>query len=604
MRQHCGAKQVPRGRTFVDDVGVSRASGVDLARTAPAAVLLLCAAVVFLVAAARAQVVEENPAPLIFGDQRFGLEDEALDRSGDATPFGVTLRSLVIVNTDAEARPDPAWRRGDIDLSRAGARLQTQALLDSLQPFIGQPLSQKLLNELQADIVLHYRGIDRPFMAVTVPPQEITGGRLQLDIVEFAAGDVRAEGNLWTPHSHIGDRVRLETGGEIDASQLARDINWLNLNPYRNLGAVFEPGTVPGSTDIILRSDERRPWTVYGGYANSGSVSSGRDRVFAGVNIANLPVLDHQLSYQFTANPDSLADGDMVHVGRTPGYASHAMSYFAPLYFDNDLRSKLTATAGYVESGSEINAFFDDFSESWAVTTELAFPVDAGFADRFDAFVGVDVKRQDSRVEFGGAVVTRTVEGVGQLRGGVRADYGFDPLSFETDGTIELGGVYSPGGTVSESRDYAYAYGSLEQVSRLGRGFGLLLSATGQAAGSALPGLEQIALGGETSVRGYTTNEVSGDSGLQGSVQLLLPQVRTGLGDGLTLYANAYGFLDAGYVWDRTGPDNGLAGIGAGVDLAVDVYLTATLEFGVALDDAGNTARGDTTVYGTVVLRY
>jgi len=575
-----------------------------LARTAPAAVLLLCAALVFLVAAARAQVVEENPAPLIFGDQRFGLEDEALDRSGDATPFGVALRSLVVVNTEAAAEPDPAWRRGDVDLSEAGPKLQTRALLDSLRAFIGRPLSQKLLNEIQADIVLHYRGIDRPFMAVTVPPQEITGGRLQLDIVEFAAGNVRAEGNLWTPDNHIGDRVRLETGGEIDASQLARDINWLNLNPYRNLGAVFEPGTVPGSTDIVLRSDERRPWTVYGGYANSGAVSSGRDRVFAGVNIANRLALDHQLSYLFTANPDSLGDGDLVHVGRAPGYASHAMSYFAPLHFDRGLRSKLTVTAGYVESGSEINAFFDEFSESWAVTTELAFPLDAGFADRFDAFVGVDAKRQDSRVAFGGATVTRAVEGVGQLRGGARADYGFDLLSFETDGAIELGGVYSPGGAVSESFDYAYAYGSVQQISQLGRGFGLLLSASGQAAGSALPGLEQIALGGEASVRGYTTNELSGDSGVQGTMQLLLPPLQRQLGDGLTLSANAYGFLDAGYVWNRTGPDDGLAGVGAGVDFAADAYLSATLEFGVALDDAGDTKRGDTTVYGTVVLRY
>lgn len=551
-----------------------------------------------------AQVVEENPAPLIFGEQRTGLGPAAVSVDGDSTPIGVDLKRLVIVNDLDTSAPNPAWNRDGVDLSDGGKALQNAAFQKKLESYVGKPLSQKLLNEIRADIIKRYRSADRPFVSVVAPPQEVTGGTLTLQVIEFKAGEVTAEGNVWTPSDYILEQVRQRPGEEIDASDLVQDLNWLNLNPYRSLGAVFEPGTVPGATDIVLRSNERRPWTVYAGYANSGTASSGRDRVFAGGNVANLPFLDHQLSYLSTFNPESLGYGDLVNVSHSPGYASHALSYFAPIDIAGQVRTKLQLTAGYVESGSVLNSFFDEFSQSWAITSELAFPLDLPGARQFDVFAGFDVKRQFSDIEFAETVVSKSNDDVGQFRVGARGRYGLNFGALDTDGVVEAYAALSPSGILANSTNYTYFYGSIDQITRLNQGFGIAVALAGQATADVLPDLEKIAIGGSTTVRGYTTNELSGNSGIYGNLELRSPVIRHDLGSGITLAAEAYAFFDAGYVWDDISDDRGLQSIGAGVDFALSEYLTATIEAGHALSGAPDTNQGETSIFGTVVIRY
>ncbi len=549
-------------------------------------------------------MVEENPAPLVFGRQQLGLEAPAPVVSGDDTPIGVSLRQLVILDESDGAQDVPDWRFPGVDLSRAGAFLRTDGFRKRMAVFVGKELSQRLLEDIRVEIVKYYRARGHPFVSVVAPPQEVTGGELILKVIEFKAGKVTTEGNEWTPDGYILRNVRQEPGDDIDASRLIDDVNWLNLNPYRNLGAVFEPGVVTGTTDITLRSDERRPWTVYAGYANSGTASTGHDRMFMGGNVANLPFLDHQISYLTTLNPESFGYGDMLHVTHAPGYASHAASYFAPLEIADAVRSKLQLTAGYVESGSVLNPFFDEFSKSWALTSELAFPVRVPGARQFDVFAGFDAKRQFSDIVFADTVVAKTADSVGQFRLGARGRFGVSAGPIASDGFFEAYTVLSPSSLVSDSIDYTYFHGTVEQVARLRNGFGLSTSLTGQLSANGLPDLEKFAIGGSGSVRGYSTNELSGDSGLFGSLELRSPVFRHELKGSLDLAAEGYLFFDAGLVRSKGVAERGLQSVGAGIDIGIGQYLTASLEAGHALSGADDTRTGETSVFGTFVIRY
>jgi len=559
---------------------------------------------------ALAQVMEQNPAPLIFGDQKQTLGTEPLDLGGDDTPIGVLLTSLAVVDarsdeTAREAADDRTSQTNVIDLSRADPKIQASAFREQLAPFIGQPLSEKLLNEVRAVLVRQYRALDRPFVAVTVPPQDVSDGALRLEVTEFRVGRVRTEGNAWTSDRHLHDTVDLRDGDAIAARRLIADLNWLNLNPYRNLGAVFEPGTVPGTTDIILRSEERRPWSVYAGWSNTGTPGNGRHRVFTGVNLANLPLLDHQISYKVTANPDSLHHGDWIGVDRAPGYVSHAASYFAPLDVGSYGRVKLWVTAGYVESGTVIDDVFTQFGKSWSIANEVAVPLILPPFTNFDLFLGADVKRQMTTLAFDGESVLETPQGVGQVRGGVRAvtRYALGPA--DNDLTIEASVVGSPGNLVPDSTAYVYGRTTVRQVSRFDNGFGLAVTLTGQATADALPSLEKTAFGGTSGLRGYETNELVGDSGIQGSLDVLLPVMTVEpFGAGLTVSAQPYGFFDGGYVWDDTRPDQGVRSLGAGLTLSLSRHASATVEAGYTLDDGPQTDRGATSVMGTVTVRY
>ncbi len=550
------------------------------------------------------QVVEQNPAPLLFGEQRSGLGSSPIRAEGDDASVGVKLRRLVVVNK-IDAEPNrPEWRRREVDLSDAGSFLQDPQVFESLKAFVGEPLSEKLIEELRVSIVAYYRARGRPFMAVDFPPQEVTGGELKVQVVEFRAGRIDTEGNRWTSSDYILDRVRQTSGDKIDATRLTEDLNWLNLNPYRRLGAVFEPGAVPGETDITLRSDERRPWTIYAGYANSGSSSTGLDRVFAGGNVANLPFVDHQMSFLATLNPETLTYGDVIGVGRAPGYASHAFSYFAPVDIAHLLRTKFQLTAGYVESGSVLNRFFNEFSQSWVVTTEAAIPISVSGLRSFEVFAGADIKRQFSETNFGETVILKSNADVGQFRAGIRGAYDFTFGPLVSSGNAEAYAVMSPSSLLASSMDYNYLRGSLKHITRYRNGIGLSVAATGQYAVEDLPDLEKTAIGGSSSVRGYAVNELSGSSGVSGSLELRSPVFTQELRGGVGYSAEAYAFFDAGQVWNERRTPEGIQSIGAGLDFSLGEYLTATLELGHALEATAETNRGQTSIFGTVVLRY
>ena len=63
-----------------------------------------------------------------------------------------------------------------------------------LRPYLGQPLSRKLIAEIEAAIARQYRDLDYPFVSLSTPEQEITGGVLQIRVVEFRTGKVAVKG--------------------------------------------------------------------------------------------------------------------------------------------------------------------------------------------------------------------------------------------------------------------------------------------------------------------------------------------------------------------------------------------------------------------------
>src|SRR5690606_24314993 len=64
-----------------------------------------------------------------------------------------------------------------------------------------------------------------------------------------------------------------------------------------------ESGREPGTTRLVLRTQERRPWQVQGGYDNTGSRATDEDRIFAGIGSGNAFGRGDQLSYRYTIDP-------------------------------------------------------------------------------------------------------------------------------------------------------------------------------------------------------------------------------------------------------------------------------------------------------------
>lgn len=153
-----------------------------------------------------------------------------------------------------------------------------------LAPFLGQPATRKLITDIQAAISDVYREAGRPLVSVTIPPQEITKGVLQVRVVEGHVSGISVRGATATPEGYIRDRVRQQPGDTVDARKLDVDLDWLNRNPFRRVEAVFSPGKELSQTELVLQSTETRPWQIFAGYANSGTQLTDRDRDFVGAS--------------------------------------------------------------------------------------------------------------------------------------------------------------------------------------------------------------------------------------------------------------------------------------------------------------------------------
>jgi hemolysin activation/secretion protein len=113
----------------------------------------------------------------------------------------------------------------------------------------------------------------------------------------------------------------------------------------------------------------------------------------------------------------------------------------------------------------------------------------------------------------------------------------------------------------------------------------LLLKADAQLSNTRLLGLEQFALGGQESVRGYRQDFLLKDNGLLGTAEVRLPILRASKIGGLLQIAP---FIDVGTGWNSSGAPasnspNTLIGTGVGLLWRQGNNLTVRLDFGVPL---------------------
>lgn len=212
--------------------------------------------------------------------------------------------------------------------------------------------------------------------------------------------------------------MRTRPGDPIDARRLSDDLDWLNRNPFRRVQASFKPGDGLGRTDLDLAVTEARPWRVYGGYAQSGSAATGRDRYLVGAQAAGLPfVPDAVLSYQFTG----AADGFQV---AHPQYVSHAARASLP-------RQALELSYDHVESNQPVQDFVPrqvtaEVTAGWRGAlsnfSRADFVLAGALTLRGDAALGIEARQTARTLLFGGIDVQHATIDVG-----LGADYRLSP---------------------------------------------------------------------------------------------------------------------------------------------------------------------------------
>jgi hemolysin activation/secretion protein len=507
------------------------------------------------------------------------------------------LKGLVFVRGMEQVQKSPPNVKGI--RTNGIAMLENKDFPAVAKPYLGKPVTMDRLNALIRDVILYYRRHDRPVVDVVVPEQEITGGVIQVVVLEGKVGKVSAEGNKWFCTKSIEGEVRLHPGGPISAKKLLQDVAWLNRNPFRSTDVVFTPGKETGSTDIVLQTTDRFPVRFYAGYEDSGNDLTGYERWYTGFNWGDAFFLGHQLNYQFTTSSDF------------EELTAHSGSYIAPLPW----RHVLTVFGASSSTSGDVPGF--DLNGAGAqLGGRYEIPLPAITAHYQQSLIfGYDWKQSDNSLEFGPTPVNASTTDTGQFvfayKGTLIDDWGsfsispqvyWSPFGLWDHQTNADYASVRPGA----SPDYAYFRLDLSRVTQLPWNFSLINELTWQVVDTNMLPSEQMNMGGFNAVRGYDDRNLSNtDEGWVVRNELRTPPVsllQFFKNDKLRDQLQFLFFFDFGVANAYAGPitlNNGksvsevpMGGIGPGIRYSVNSWLSVRADYGFQLYDTGEDRSG------------
>lgn len=461
----------------------------------------------------------------------------------------------------------------------------SESFYEDMQNYLNKPLTVSSMNEMLERVVHHFREESTPVVDVFIPEQDITLGTLQVVILEGRIGEIRVEGNKWFESERIIKEIRSKPNDVIKGDQLAEDINWLNRNPFRHIDVVLARGKEKGKTDVVLRTQDRVPFRVYGGYENTGNNLTGRNRYQFGFNWGDVLGKGHILDYQLTVS-------DETYRFVLPRTTAHSLRYEIPLMLDH--------TFQIIAAGSTSKpdiAPFDLESESWQLSGRYVWDLPPYDLIRHKATFGFDYKFSNSDLEFSRIPIFNKKTEVVQLMVGYSSTYPdkWGRTALSTQLFLSPGGLskYNDNEAFENykqdtSAEYYYGKVAIDRLTKIPyKKLVLNTKLNFQLSDSRLIGSEQIGLGGKNSVRGFEEREVNGDEGF-----ILINELRTRsyeVSNMLGIKASVgsvqfLGFFDYGRVSNRF-EDSGqsLSSLGFGLRYQYGANLSANLDVGKQL---------------------
>lgn len=467
-------------------------------------------------------------------------------------------------------------------------------------PFTNQPITFAELLQAEAAVSQLYSDLGYINSGAVIPADQTLSPRgaiVKIRIIEggIEAIEVVVDGRL-TPE-YVRSRLELATSTPLNRDRLLEALQLLQLDPLiETISAELSAGVRPELSLLTVRVTEADTFgvEVFGDNGRVPSVGSFR----RGVRLNQ----DNLLGY---------GDGLSVEYTNTDGSNSLNLRYKIPV---NARNGTLTLAGGLTDS-EVVESPFDEldirgnspyFEMSFrqpivqTPTEELAFGITASLEESNNEILGVkfplspgadeDGRTRVSALRFFQEWTQRTPQDVFA----VRSQFNLGLRIF--DATIN---DEPPDGRFFNWR------GQVQYVRLLAPETLLVLRSDLQLADRPLVPLEQFALGGLYSVRGYRQDLLLTDNGFFASAEVRLPILRVESVEGVL---QVVPFVDFGIGWNNTDnpiptPDTQtLIGIGLGLQWQMSDKFTARFNWGIPLIDvdSGNGTLQEQGLYFSV----
>lgn len=445
-------------------------------------------------------------------------------------------------------------------------------LQQELQNDLGRELDLTGLRAAADRITTLYRSRGYLVARAYLPPQEIEGGVVTLEVREGKVGTVRTEPGPGV-RLNAGMQQRfvdaLPSGSVIREQDMERVLLRLSDIAGVSVRAVLQPSRQPGAADIVLKLSEMTAWTGRVSFDNYGNYYTGSNRMSTNVSLNDAFGFGESLYFNNQASFEGL---DIKGVGMRLPLGASGISVGAS-YAEMDYSISKGLKTANASGSAQVSSLFADASllRSRDANIGLNLAQEHRYFD--DAAGAFEVRKTavfrgltlygDWRDGWAGSNRWSLGYGIGHLDKNTPLDEALDALTAEAAGTYHKG-------TLSFSR-----------LQALGGGYSLYAAISGQWANKNLDSSEKFTLGGPNGVRAYGVGEAAGDEGLLGRVEL-----RKYLGNINGAIAEGALFADAGRVkvnkkpWDDS--ENSLSRHGYGVGLNIyhrDLVMNASLAF-------------------------
>ena len=432
-----------------------------------------------------------------------------------------------------------------------GNTLLDAALVQStLQAWLGERSLADLRQAAQAVQGLYARAGYGAVVAY-LPPQPVANGTLTIAVVEGKVGRVTVQGAQRLSPARI--RAALPTLVEGRTPQLRRidaELQMANENPSRTLGVLLGPGGAPGEVEATVKIEEHALHHFSLGLDNSGNPRTGDYRLSLGWQHADLTGRDDVLNLQLQTSPTQSSAVSVVSLGyRLPLVRQLAALELFAAYSDVDGGSQ--ALPG---SGGDLR--FSGKGRIAGVRGVWYLPRQGEYDQRLTT--GLEYRAYLNACSVNGlpsgacgsagqsvSVQPLTLEYAAQTGGTSPA-----MLSVGLAHNLGLGGQHSAAADFEAVRPGAARhYSVLRLQGQIARpvleDWQLAARAALQYSADRLVPGEQFGLGGAGSVRGYQERELSADTGLSVSLELVSPRLALG---GPAVDLRWLVFADAGQV--------------------------------------------------------
>lgn len=527
--------------------------------------------------------------------ERVSIEDAAKDftaRKGEDIILPA-LKQLDVVGDATLPAATPA--DGTLVRRELPTVLQGPIFADFVQGLIGQPVSRESLFRLQQAVQLSMSAGGWPYSLVYLPEQDITDGSVRLVVRESRIGEVRVEGNRYFSTEGYLEALGLHPGEPVDRRRFAPSIAALELNGYRKPIIKVLRGEQSGTTDVVIVTQERKPWRLTVGYNNTGTRSTEEDRITGGFTWGALLGTDHTASLNWSSDPA----------------ARHSRSLSANYSIPIRTGVNLSMLASISRLNARVAAPLKQEGTSWQVGLNLDYALaKIGESYQHEVQAGLDFKSSDNNLDYIlppivfpiSGNLTEIVQARVSYTGTLQDKWGY------TRGSVDL--VGAPGGLsaanhtsdfsqtrVGAKADYVYVKGSLFRSNDL-RGamkdWVWTQRIAWQLSSVNLLGSEQFSAGGSGSVRGYTEGEILGDNGFLFSQELMFPAFSP-LHKNDSLRSFAFHDFAITENTDKLPGEGSFAvhSVGAGLRYQFKTHVSANLAYGWQLRDSGNSASTD-----------